>query len=184
MEIKKLPCKLNISINRKNKHYVNSLVESEKLLDEINKLKDNIIKIKLELLFNYISDDEMVTKFNKIKSDLTNKINLYEMISSHILKEQGDLEKKDEIKELEKQISELKNSIKVLGKQYKEDEEEDKTKIIREIIEIYINELEPKLKEIMEKKYIESFIQYNENYYTLFQNRYNLNTLEINLKDK
>ena len=39
---------------------MNSIDESKRLYDDISKLKNEIIKIKLNLLFEYINEDEMV----------------------------------------------------------------------------------------------------------------------------
>ena len=64
----------------------------------------------------------------------------------------------------------LINKIKDIGNTLVEDEDNSK-----EIIEIYINELEPLLKELFEKKYRDAYI----NKCILMQEKFNVRTLNI-----
>ena len=171
---KESPCRLNISINRKDKKYVNSINECNKLYNEINNLKNEIIKVKLDLLFEYITEEDMIKRYGIIKSRLSKHINVYEEIYRHIINEVDNIENMDRIIELETSISMLINNIKDIG---------DTNKVssgAREIIEIYINELEPLLRELFEKKYKEAFVMNNK----LVQDRYNLKSLEYNILEK
>ena len=172
---KETPCNLNISINRKDYKYVNSIDESKRLYDDIGNLKNEIIKIKLNLLFEYINEDEMIKKFNTIKNALSKLIIKYEKINNFVLEQTENLENMDKIIELETSISMLINRIKDIGNTLVDGEDNNK-----EIIEIYINELEPLLKELFEKKYRDAYI----NKCILIQEKFNVRTLEYNILEK
>ena len=116
----------------------------------------------------------MIKRYGIIKSRLSKHIKAYEEIHGHIINEVDNIENMDRIVELETSISMLINNIKDIG---------DTNKVAggaREIIEIYINELEPLLRELFEKKYKEAFVVNNR----LVQDRYNLKSLEYNILEK
>ena len=67
---------MNIEIKKGTYKLSNELVES--LISKINQIKIDIIKIKLDYLFSYISEEEALGKFNKYKEDLYKENKLYE----------------------------------------------------------------------------------------------------------
>ena len=69
------PCSLNINIERKKKQLINEKVDE--YIQNIKKLKQEIIKIKLDFIFEFISEQESVAKFNETKikiNTITRKI--------------------------------------------------------------------------------------------------------------
>jgi len=175
---KSAPCGLNITINRKDRHFVNLEKEMGEILTNIVELKNEVIKIKLELLFEYIDEDMMLKRFTKIKANLTKNIKLYDGLSGSkiALSADGEL-----VRHLEKEVSMIINEMKSLGENLKEEPERERT--IKDMIELYIDKLEPKLNEISSHKYLDNFVRFNENEneYILIQNKENLKSLEVNL---
>ena len=62
------PCKLDIEIEKGKYKLADNLISE--LLIEINKFKEDIIKIKLDYLFGYISEGDALGKFNVFKEDI------------------------------------------------------------------------------------------------------------------
>ena len=73
---KSQPCGLNIEIARGKKGNIEKLIMQS--YDKIEKIKENIIKFKLDLLFRYISDEQLKQKFDESKKELETELAKYE----------------------------------------------------------------------------------------------------------
>lgn len=67
---KSQPCGLNIEIARGKKGNIEKLITQS--YKKIENIKENIIKFKLDLLFRYISDDQLKQKFDESKKRIGN----------------------------------------------------------------------------------------------------------------
>ena len=66
----KTPCKLNININRGN--YTNIRKTERGIQEDIRIIKQTIMRLKLDLLFNYSDENKILTEFKKQKTELSN----------------------------------------------------------------------------------------------------------------
>ena len=139
-------CDLNISIDKKT--YYNIRNEKSEVEEQINVLKTDIIKTKLDFLFNYIEESEAIKEFSIQKEDFnlfskgliaTKKdyIEIVDNIETNTLLKETIIslhEKIIQIKDLEKNYIETKN-----------------TQLIEDIINIYkidIIQLNKKIREL------------------------------------
>ena len=141
-------CDLNISIDKKT--YYNIRNEKAEVEEQINVLKTDIIKTKLDFLFNYIEESEAIKEFSIQKEDfnlfskglIATKKDYIEIVdnieTNTLLKETIILlhEKIIQIKDLEKNYIETKN-----------------TQLIEDIINIYKIDIIPLNKKIRQLKY-------------------------------
>jgi hypothetical protein len=171
------PCNLNITINP---GITFNLIDHIKDLEKDNiEYKNNIIDDKNKLLFGYISSEEAIENFEKMK-DAINDINYLLNINYETLYQVVDNKNTEEsIKKLKEETFILINDIKQSIKNYNETND---LQLVRDSVELYINQLEPKLKELMSLKYKNYLVEYNEddNIYKLIQQKYTVLNLEDN----
>jgi hypothetical protein len=171
------PCNLNIIINPGvTFNMLDHIKELEKDNDEY---KNSIIDDKNKLLFGYISTEKAIANFDNLKDaigDINYLLNInYETLFQVI--DNKDTEEK--IEKLKEETYILINDIKQSIKDYNSTND---IQLVRDCVEIYINQLQPKLKELMALKYKNNLVEYNEddNTYTLIQKKYTILDLEDN----
>lgn len=178
------PCKLNISIDK------GDIISLEKSIDILKELrtsdKDEIIKNKLNLLFNFISEDTALSTFEKQKESLE----FFEStISSHLkqlITITELIDKKEQINISDLQIFEVIKSIKeLLLKAEKEVDSGKSYQFIHDCTEIYVSQLIPLLKVNNGLKYKYREVVFNEadNTYHLVEKPYINSQLEIVIDD-
>lgn len=171
------PCNLNITINP---GVTFNIMDHIKDLENDNiEYKNNIIDDKNKLLFGYISSEDAIENFEKMK-DAINDINYLLNINYETLFQVVDNKNTEEsIKKLKEETFILINDIKQSIKNYNESND---LQLVRDSVELYINQLEPKLKELMSLKYKNYLVEYNEddNIYKLIQQKYTILNLEDN----
>jgi len=169
------PCKLNIKIDRGR--WENLRISEENAAQEVNKLQTQIIETKLNLLFNYKTEDETVLNFTKLK----NLLNVYSK-SLLQLREQyinviNSPEKKVELKNLTSDLFIETTKLNDLNKKYNDSKEPG---LIREMVEAYVSLLRPLANKIRETRYKYSGIEVNEeDDYLLIQLPYTLEELYV-----
>lgn len=168
------PCNLNINIqvgicesifdNIKN---VENMIEETKL---------EIIKEKNNLLFGYITSDKALVKFEEFKKSISELTSSLELL----------LDKYSEIKlneNKQKKINDVKvdtyNIINDIKKQMEDFKISKKTVFTKNSINIYINELVPKLKELMTLTYGVHRVELENNKYYLIQKTNSISDFEI-----
>ncbi len=141
-------CDLNISIDKKT--YYNIRDEKTNVEEEINLLKRDIIKTKLDFLFNYIDEKEVTNEFTIQKED-------YDTFSKGLIITQkqyidivDNIEKTNLLKESIKILHEKILEIKDLEKQYIETMN---TQLLEDIITIYKIDIIPLNNKIRNLKY-------------------------------
>ena len=141
------------------------------------KYKNNIIDDKNKLLFGYISSEMAIENFDKLK-DTINDINFLLNINYETLFQVTDNKNIEEkMEKLKEKTYILINDIKQSIKDYNSTND---IQLVRDSVEIYINQLQPNLKELMNLKYKNNLVEYNEydNTYTLVQQKYTFLNLE------
>ena len=141
-------CDLNISIDKNT--YYNIRDEKTNVEEEINLLKRDIIKTKLDFLFNYIDEKEVTNEFTIQKED-------YDTFSKGLIITQkqyidivDNIEKTNLLKESIKILHEKILEIKDLEKQYIETMN---TQLLEDIITIYKIDIIPLNNKIRNLKY-------------------------------
>lgn len=175
------PCKLNIEIEKGNNFLLLGSDEGIDSIDnDINEIKESIIIEKLNLLFQYSNENEVLKNFNALKKELNEMINIKISNLNEINELINNKEKKIEIKNIYLSNELLIKNMKELLKQF---EEKPNIQLIKDIILLYKNNLIKGLKKINNLKYALMEVDYNEetNIYTLVQKKYTLQNLEVSV---
>ena len=139
------PCAIKFNVDKPQ--IINLKQEIETLSNLIDKIKENIIKSKLDFLFKLKTEEVVTEEFNSLKEEYNN-LNA-KLISYQIqLEDQTNIEERDE--QLEIENIKLQEMIKLYSdniKEYKSSESKDS---LTSAIETYINEIIP----IQQKKRI------------------------------
>lgn len=135
------PCPLNINIYLESTaDFRDEMDESEK---EINDLKKKIILDKNNLIFGYITSEQAVENFDKIKEDLSSKIKTYESLKEFVIDITDDIENVDSLKKKENLLD---DTIFQFKKMVGDFEKTKDVQYIQDLVEIYINKLLPVIK--------------------------------------
>ena len=173
----KTPCNLNIEIEKGNYDRFQKLKVDN--LKTINDYKENIFKIKLELIFKLKDEDTNFRLFEKIKN-LLNEEYAFLLLINDILKDLEYLYDNNEIKGKTKKYLEYIQAIDIMKINYRK---ENNIKYLKEAVDIYITNIIPLVDELYELKYNTNRIEeINESpkYYNYNQQKYNYYQTEIN----
>ena len=89
------PCSLNVYFKRQQKELLNeSILEYIKIISDI---KNNIIKIKLDYILGFITEEESIIKFTSFKKELDDNYNIYKIYLEDYIKITNNLENQEEI---------------------------------------------------------------------------------------
>ena len=173
-------CKLNISIDK------GSTVSLETAVDTLKELrtseKDDIIKNKLNLLFNFISEETALSTFETQKKSLESTESTIASYLKQLVTITELTDKKEQINISDLQIYEVIKSIKELLLRAKKEPDSGKSyQFIHDCSEIYVNQLIPILGVSNTLKYKYRHVIYNEadDTYHLVENPYTTAQLEI-----
>lgn len=168
------PCDLNISIQKGNYEsfkYIISIFQ-----ENVKDYQEEIIKVKLDLLFNFTEEVDAMKKYEEIKSELMNDLeNLanYKMIYVNIISNLNNAA------EIEKKTTQLNNNINTIKETIDEYNETNNIQLIKDIITLYKNTLTPLLDDLQKLKYKYRSMEKMDNIYKLIRKEYNIaDTLE------
>jgi hypothetical protein len=176
------PCNFNFNINPGS--YNNIVTDLKKEEAELKKYKMNIIDEKNKLLFGYISTEDAVNNFEEIKNDIVGSSQLLEYYYKEYNNVFDNEEKKSELKQLLTSSYLFINQIKDAIKKY---EKTHNTQYCQDAVTMYVEQLKPMLKQIMNLKYSASFVDYDSKtgIYSLIQQKYTIkNTESVNDEPK
>ena len=172
------PCKLNISINTGD--YEDIRTAKQLCIKDTEEIKTQIIRIKLDLLFNYVDEATSIKLFEKAKQDLE----LYNKVLLRISKQYYDVmnssEVKRKIQELNRELFIMEEEIRKL---YQKSKEESNTSYSKDVIELYISKLIPLVKTIRETKYSVCYVDHDDTLakHFLVQKKGSISDFEYNL---
>uniref|UniRef100_A0A6C0EFV2 Uncharacterized protein n=1 Tax=viral metagenome TaxID=1070528 RepID=A0A6C0EFV2_9ZZZZ len=174
------PCPLNIEITS------NIFNTKEYLNDEENNLtndKTDVIKYKNDLLFGYLSENEVVDKFEELKEQIKSETSNYEFLLSQYNEVVNNNEKLSKINKNTKEIYELIDKLRNTMDKY---EKTDNIRYVDDAVTLYVNELTPKIKQNNQLKYKVEYVEFNEydDTYKLVQLPYTVEDLEASLDNK
>lgn len=163
------PCAFNIEIQKGSVATIPwaiNLYEDGKESD-----KDEIIKTKLDLFFNFENESDTLSIFNKIKKNYSEDNEEYENYLNDLIDATPYLKNKNLINEHNKIIIEKKTEIIELIKKSKNNKDKQ---FLKDAMEIYIKELLPMIEKDRSLKY---------SYFNLEDDMYDKNTKKLNQKE-
>jgi hypothetical protein len=152
------PCDLNIIIQKGNYETIPWAVELYDSGKEPD--KDEIIKTKLNLFFQYSNEENTLATFDKIKKDYSENNKEYERYLNDLIEATPYLKNKKTIAEHTTVMTKKKYEIIQLIKQSKS---ENNKQLIKDAVEIYINDLLPMIDKDRSLKY--SYYKLETDYY-------------------
>lgn len=176
---KSSPCSLNIKINR------GLFVNIHELLDVfqegVDEKKNKIIESKLDLLFNFKTENQIITLFNSIKNELNNDLEAVLKYKTSLINITENISNKQLIDSKTAIIYEKIDLIKDTMKQFNETGE---IQYIKDILQIYSSELIPMIDSLNKIKYKYYTIEpksnsNNEIFYHLLKKKYTLQNLLV-----
>ena len=171
------PCPLNIVINLGNTTtYIN---DSDILEKEIIQLKNRIIKDKNSLIFGYISSEDAVTNFEDVKEELNLTLTNYELNLENYMNVTDNKTKNENSKKEQITVYELIKSIKELVSQY---ERNENVQLVRDAVEIYINQLVPSIEKLntLQFSYRDIVYDSDDDTHHFIQKQYIIDEIETN----
>jgi hypothetical protein len=172
------PCGLKINIAVGNFDNINTFLKE--IQDEINDYKKDIIRDKNKLLFGLLTTTKALENFDTQKEGITDFTNLLQVYLEDYIKITDNAEDKQKLgEELEKSYLDIQE-IKICIENFNRTND---VQYVRDAVNIYVTNLKPKLAIILNLKYKENKIWYDDNdeTYHLIQNKYTIKDLEINI---
>tara|TARA_B100001093_G_scaffold496100_1_gene541328 strand:+ start:862 stop:1644 length:783 start_codon:yes stop_codon:yes gene_type:complete len=171
------PCGLNIEIKKGKYVLSDDLVNN--LQKKINNIKIEIIKIKLDFLFNYISESEALAQFNTLKEELSKQNNLYQKAEIFNINITDNPQTKSLLDAANHDLFVEVQKIKDFCKVYKI----SKNKLLlNNVAENYISSVLPLTKTISDLKYLYKTVDNIENISYLIEKKFTLASLEFPLE--
>ena len=171
------PCELNIVIQKGNYETIPWAI---KLYDEGKEPdKDDIIKTKLNLFFQFSNEENTLSAFDKIKKNYSENNQEYERYLNDLIEATPYLKNKKLIKEHAKIMTEKKHEIISL---IKEGKNQNDKQYIKDAVEMYINNLLPIIDKDRSLRYSYYKLEndfYNEKNKTLIKNESSLVNTEF-----
>lgn len=168
------PCDLNITIEKKLVDLVPKLLENS--LININNKKSGMIKMKLDFLFNYVSEEDVVSNFDLIKEELNNLQESYLDLYKILKNTTDNLEINKLIDEKIVENEKLKLEYREMISLY---ESTKQIIYIKEAVDFYQSKIRVLDKEIQDLNYNIKFVDVNEDGKNLVQKRYDIDNLEL-----
>jgi len=177
------PCELNIEIDRGISQDIREV--SKEMDREVLNLRLDVIKTKLKYLFGYVNEEDTLVKTEA----LVKEYNKTEGLAQKIYKEVYDiLNNVKNNEEITNNKYKLYTEINILRDMAKEYEETEKEQLINDMVEKYINIIEPLVTKTRNLKYEYTAIECenaldakpcNDGRYRLVEEPYTLKSLEM-----
>jgi hypothetical protein len=180
------PCGFHIEVSRGK--YVSLEVLMNESLEEIRTTKDEIIRMKLDLLFRFISEDELVDKFENVQHKLQEQLKMYAEFRSYYLSVTDNDDIQRDTDTHMRVIAEKTAQIKTFMAEFRDSEWKNRS-IIDDILVLYQQDIEPAFLKMRDTKYVYSQIEttenangslvemYNDTEFYLSQKKYSYNEL-------
>jgi len=172
------PCNLNINIFL---GYTETYPEIIKGLEnDIKKLKNDVIVDKNKLLFGYITTEQALENFDNYTVLIGEKTERLTSVLELYINEVDNKEISDTIKNLQAEIYLTIGYIKEAMTSY---DRTNNTQFVQDSVNILVNQLTPKLNQIMNLKYNYNIVDVENGVYKLVQKKTNIEQLELTYKD-
>lgn len=154
------PCGFHIEVSRGK--YISLETLMNESLDEVRATKDEIIRMKLDLLFQFISEDELLEQFDAVQHKLQEQLKMYTEFRTHYLSVTDNDDSQKDMLTQTRVISERVAQIKEFMTEFKESEWKNRS-IIDDILVLYQQDIEPAFMKLRETKYVYSQVETTEN---------------------
>ena len=176
------PCLLRIEIVKGKFMSLEELANES--LHAADVLKDHIIKTKLDLLFNYTTEEEALRKFETDRAALNQALELYGGFRQKyldVVRNEGRREEVDALTaEFYAAVQEFRD---VLQNSPSSDKSADDASFVRDAVALYVGTIEPLNQKLMETKYVYSAVERDPGLggdaFRLVQKPYTLEQLEF-----
>jgi len=169
------PCSLNININAGVTY--NILEHIKELEKDIEQYKNEIIEYKNKLLFGYIQTETAVDNFDKIKEAINDTSFLLNINYERFFDIVDNKVTNTQLSKLKEETYTLINEIKEAIKNF---DSTGNVQFVRDSTDIYVNQLNVKLKELLNLKYNVNLVEFDnsEGVYRLMQQKTSIFDLE------
>jgi hypothetical protein len=154
------PCGFHIEVSRGK--YISLETLMNESLEEVRATKDEIIRMKLDLLFQFISEDELLEQFDAVQHKLQEQLKMYTEFRTHYLSVTDNDDAQKDMLTQTRVISERVAQIKEFMTEFKESEWKNRS-IIDDILVLYQQDIEPAFMKLRETKYVYSQVETTEN---------------------
>ena len=169
------PCKLDIQIQRAK--YKSVSYNITKLSKEVNDKKTDIIRTKLNFLFGFSNEQETISVFNKLKTELVAEVKNYQLISEYYINNVENLSNKDEIAKQNSVLFSLIQSFKDLINQY---DQTGENQYLKDAGKLYVDEIAKTAQELQKLKYSIQYIYSSpDNIHHLVQETYKPSEMQV-----
>jgi hypothetical protein len=145
---KNAPCDLRIEIFKGNFESDDNFTEGTKQM--LLETKENIIRQKMDVLFNYASEEETVAKFKDLIEDYNTLSFVYKTDLDIREDKRFNMNKREIIKAKAKTLETIKSNMNMYMQEYMESGNRD---LIHSAVEIYIREYMPEMNNMRMLKY-------------------------------
>lgn len=152
------PCGLNIQINRGKYESLEELMKQSH--EDVKETMERIIRMKLDVLFDFITQDEVAQKVDSIIKELNEQQEIYAEFRKYYFDVTDNTEKKEELATIMERIRENEAKIRDIMAEFSETENRA---LIDDVLLIYQDNLEPLYKEFALKKYVYRNIETTDN---------------------
>jgi hypothetical protein len=173
------PCGFHIEVSRGKYASLETLMNES--LEEVRATKDEIIRMKLDLLFMFINENELLEKFDAVQHKLQEQLKMYTEFRSYYLSVTDNDDLRQDTETHTRVISEKVARIKEYMTEFRDSEWKNRS-IIDDILVLYQTDIEPAYMKLRETKYIYSEVETNENANGALVQMYNDH--EFNLSQK
>jgi hypothetical protein len=174
------PCSLRIEIVKGKFMSLEELANAS--LHNADVLKDHIIKTKLDLLFNYTTEEEALRKFETDRAALDQALDLYGGFRQKYLDVVRNPERREEAEAL---TAEFYAAVQEFKEMVKMGADSNTASFIRDAVAHYIGKIEPLNNKLMETKYVYSAMEHDHglgnDMFRLVQKPYTLEQLEFEI---
>lgn len=183
------PCSLRIEIVKGKFMNLEELANAS--LHTADVLKDQIIKTKLDLLFNYTTEEEALRQFEQDRAALDQALELYGGFRQKYLDVVRNAERREEVDAL---TAELYGAIQTFKEIVQRGADGigigggggsgggQDSAFVRDAVELYVGKIEPLNATIMEKKYVYNAVEREgDDMFRLVQKPYTLEQLEFEI---
>jgi hypothetical protein len=154
------PCGFHIEVTRGK--YVSLEALMNESLEEVRATKDEIIRMKLDLLFRFINEDELIDKFESVQHKLQEQLKMYAEFRSYYLSVTDNDDIQRDTDTYTRVISEKIAQIKMFMAEFRDSEWKNRS-IIDDILVLYQQDIEPTFLKMRETKYVYSQVETTEN---------------------
>ena len=171
------PCDLNIEINRGD--FEDIRIVKQGWMRQANKDKTEIIKTKLDLLFNYVNESQSLERFEKLRTKLRQYTKPLDIVNSSYLSIVNNVSNQKDIEALEADLFVINEELDGLAEQFRSDPQPG---LVRDMVEIYMSRIDPVVTKLRRLKYEKSYIEkLGDDSFRLVEEPYTLENLLINL---